>query len=72
MYALYGYMLVGGETNVSLRLTLTSLNIECIHKSTGPTSVSGSKFFHKQVSVEQVDVIVSSSTDYKFIRTLVR
>jgi hypothetical protein len=29
-------MLVGGETNFSLRLTLTSLNSECIHKSTGP------------------------------------
>jgi hypothetical protein len=28
--------------------------------------------FHKQESVEQVDVIVSSSTDCKFIRTLVR
>jgi hypothetical protein len=27
----------------SFRLTLTSLNRECIHKSTGPTSVSGSK-----------------------------
>jgi hypothetical protein len=36
-------MLVGGETNCSLRLTLTLLNSECIHKSTGPTSVSGSK-----------------------------
>jgi hypothetical protein len=28
--------------------------------------------FHKQVRVEQVDAIVSSSTDCKFIRTLVR
>jgi hypothetical protein len=36
-------MLVGGETNFSFRLTLTSLNSECIHKLTGPTSVSGSK-----------------------------
>jgi hypothetical protein len=36
-------MLVGGETSFSFRLTLTSLNSECIHKLTGPTSVSGSK-----------------------------
>jgi hypothetical protein len=36
-------MLDGGETSFSFRLTLTSLNSECINKLTGPTSVSGSK-----------------------------